>query len=103
MSFAQMEQEDLFNPKNARFNGSDYVPDRDNKRLSGQISDIFNLMRDGAPRTLAEIADATGHPETSVSAQLRHLRKERFGSHKVEKKHKGGGLYKYQLIENKEG
>ena len=82
----------------ARFNGPAYDPARDNARLGGQILRIFDLMQDGNWRTLREIAQATGDPESSISAQLRHLRKRRFGSHTVEREHVGGGLYRYRLI-----
>ena len=80
------------------FNGSDYIPDRDDARLSGQIRRVYNVMNDGIPRTLAQIARATGDPEASVSAQLRHLKKDRFGAFIVEKEHKGNGLYEYRLL-----
>lgn len=80
-----------------RFNGSDYEPRRDDTRLAGQQARIRDLMVDGRWRTLREIADATGAPEASVSAQLRHLRKPRFGGWLVEKTHLGRGLYRYRL------
>ena len=85
-----------------RFNGDDYVPERDNPRLKSQYDRVFYLMRDGKPRTLGEISAATGDPESSVSAQLRHMRKERFGSHEVLRERQGAGLYTYQLIVNEE-
>lgn len=87
-------------PKRPRFNGPDYVPARDNARLGAQILRVFNLMRDAQWRTLREIEAATGDPAASVSAQLRHLRKKRFGSHTVEREHRGEGLYAYRLIVN---
>ena len=71
-------------------------PGRTN-RLSGQLKDIFELMRDGKRRTLDDISRATGHPPTSISAQLRHLRKKRFGAWAVSKEHLGNGLYHYWL------
>jgi hypothetical protein len=84
----------------ARFNGADYVASRDNPRLAGQMLRIFNLCKDGQWRTLEQIANATGDPENSVSAQLRHFRKARFGGHTVNRQHQGNGLYLYQLIVN---
>lgn len=93
-------QGDLFN---SDFNGSDYNRKFDHSRLKGQALDIFNLMKDEKFRTLDEIAQATNHPHASISAQLRHLRKERFGSHIVDKQSRGdrsNGLYEYQLIVN---
>lgn len=80
------------------FNGSDYVPERDDVRLGPQLERVYSVMKDGLPRTLRQIANATGDPEASISAQLRHLKKERFGSHRVEKENKGGGLYEYKLL-----
>jgi hypothetical protein len=79
------------------FNGEDYDPLRDNSRLSAQLNRIKNLMFDGKSRTLREIAEVTGDPEASISAQLRHLRKERFGAHTVNKKYLGSGLYTYAV------
>ena len=91
-------QQDLFNkPFEPHFNGPDYVPERDWKRLNTQIANIYDLMRDQNWRSLRTISAATGYPEASISAQLRHLRKTRFGSHTVNKKHLGNGFYHYQL------
>jgi len=67
-------------------------------RLRGQIKRIFECVKDGRWRTLADIARETGDPITSVSAQLRHLRKERFGAHTVERRHDGDGLYSYRVL-----
>lgn len=80
------------------FNGPEYLPERDWERLTTQLGRVFHCMKDRRWRTLREIANETGDPEASVSAQLRHLRKKRFGSHTVNRKHVSGGLYKYQLI-----
>lgn len=85
-----------------RFDGSDYEPTRDDARLTGQLLRVWNVVRGGHWRTLREIADMTGDPESSISAQLRHLRKPRFGGHQVEKEYVGNGLYRYRLIANKE-
>ena len=86
----------------AMFNGSDYVPDRDDERLSSQLKRVYECMRDGEPRSLHEIATITGDPEASISAQLRHLRKPRFGGHAVTKSYEGNGLYLYVLTVRKE-
>ena len=81
------------------FDGADYVPPRDDARLTGQLDRIWTLMRDGLWRTLPGIADATGDPPASVSAQLRHLRKPRFGGHIVERRYLANGLYEYRVIQ----
>ena len=82
------------------FDGVDLNQERDAPRLTGQIKRIYALMKDGHKRTLDCIALATGAPHASVSAQLRNLRKDRFGAHTVERNHLGGGLYEYSLIVN---
>lgn len=81
-----------------RFDGSNYDHSRDSQRLGIQLSKIFNLMKDGIHRSLAQIESYTGEPQASISAQLRHLRKQRFGAHTVNKTYLGNGLYTYQLI-----
>ena len=82
------------------FNGSDYIQERDGKRLTKQFHKVLNLMQDGKYRTLPEISDLIHEPPASISAQLRHFRKKSFGSHIVNKKYLGNGLYSYQLILN---
>lgn len=81
-----------------RFNGPVYDQERDGDRLSRQHLRVRELMADGQWRTLAEISALTGDPPASVSAQLRHLRKPRFGAHLVEKRHLGRGLYQYRVL-----
>jgi Fic family protein len=98
-----MKQGEFSFDQELRFNGSDYVPELDNARLTGQLLRIFNCMKDKKYRTLGEIEKITGDPQSSISAQLRHLRKERFGSHVVNKRPRGNrenGLFEYQLIIN---
>jgi hypothetical protein len=41
----------------------------------------------------------TGAPPASVSAQLRHLRKPRFGGFTVEKRYLRDGLYTYRVTD----
>jgi len=86
------------------FGGPVFDPAKDTKRLTGQLLRIFNVMADGTWRTLPEIAEATGDPEASISAQLRHLRKPEFGAHAVDKRRRGSetsGLWEYRLIPSK--
>ena len=85
-------------PEKLRFDGDDYVPPRDDPRLTKQYHRIFALMRDGAWRSLPAIERATGDPPASISAQLRHMRKARFGGHTVNRRYLGDGLYEYQLV-----
>lgn len=85
-----------------RFDGAVYDHARDSKRLSTQYDKVFAYMSDGEFKTLGQISTATGAPEPSASALLRDMRKERFGSHTVNRRYKGNGLYEYQLVINKE-
>jgi hypothetical protein len=85
---------------NLWFDGDDYNHERDSDRLTGQLLRIFEVVKDSRWRTLKEIALLTGDPEASISAQLRHLRKPRFGSHEVEKQYVDRGLYKYRVLIN---
>lgn len=87
--------------KTARFNGPDYVPELDNVRLVGQCLRVFNCMEEGSWRTLGEIEYITGDPQASISAQLRHLRKKRFGGYVIKKRRRGdrkNGLFEYKLL-----
>lgn len=86
----------------AHFDGPDYDPIVDKYRLTKQIKRVYLLMRDEAWRSLRDIEIATGDPQSSISAQLRHLRKEKFGSHTINKKRsrREGGTWLYQLIVN---
>ena len=80
------------------FNGPEYVPARDNERLLSQLERIRELMLDHRWRTLMEIRLSTGDPEASISAQLRHLRKTRFGGYKISRRmRQRAGLYEYKL------
>jgi hypothetical protein len=79
------------------FNGADYTPERDNPRLTKQLGDVFNAMMSGERHTLAELEAKTGHPQASISAQLRHLRKPRFGGFTIEKQFTGNGTYVYWM------
>jgi len=86
----------------AQFDGDDYKPERDDARLARQYARIFDLMKDGKWRSLYDIWYLTGDPESSISAQLRHMRKRRFGAHTVNRRYVDSmdGLYEYQLIVN---
>jgi hypothetical protein len=89
------------NSTSVRFNGADYLPERDNERLSKQLDRVVWAMKDEQWHTLGAVSRMTGDPEASVSAQLRHLRKPRFGGHTVERRYVNNGLYEYKLIFNR--
>ena len=86
--------------RNPEFNGSNYSKKFDYKRLSCQLDRVKAFMRPGIWATLSEISDATGDPQASISAQLRHLRKKKFGSFIVDKRLRGepkNGLWEYRV------
>ena len=86
----------------AKFAGAVYNPACDDDRLTKQIGRVWNSMIDGCWRTLAEIEALTRDPQASISAQLRHLRKPRFGAYLVDKRPRGErsrGLFEYRVRE----
>ena len=87
----------------AKFVGSDYVPARDDARLSRQMDRVRDFMLGhGGWYTLAEIAEAISEPPSSISAQLRHLRKAKFGGYAVQKRQRTGskgGTFEYHVAE----
>ena len=91
------------------FDGPEFDERADALRLTGQIRRVADCMKDEQWRTLSEIATWTGDPEASVSAQLRHLRKEKFGKHTVDRQRRGiparrtSGLWEYRLRIRKAG
>jgi len=91
------------------FSGSDYDPAIDFVRLKGQMLRVYACLQ---PRnewwTLREIEEETGDPQASISAQLRNLRKEKFGGHTIERRRRAscvdttgstivGGQWEYRL------
>lgn len=93
-------------PGPVHFDGVTYNVHFDYSRLRGQLAAVYDIMRDGQWRTIAEIAvrvmRSTGHwpSEASISARLRDLRKQRYGCHNVERRRRGEpteGLYEYRL------
>lgn len=83
--------------------GATYDEDRDGDRLNRQMRDVFRIVSSGGWFTLDELASRTGHPEASISARLRDLRKARHGGHTVNKTYLGHGLWAYQVNLNEEG
>jgi len=81
-----------------QFDGETYEPARDHHRLNAQLARVLSVVRDGQWRTLADLAQATGDPEASISARIRDLRKEKFGGYVVERRHVERGLFEYRLV-----
>lgn len=62
------------------------------------MSRVYNAVLDGEWHTLDQLARTTGDPPASVSAQLRHLRKKRFGGHTIDRRYVENGLYEYRMV-----
>jgi hypothetical protein len=69
----------------------------DAARLGAQQRKVYDLMQDGAWRTLYEIACKTGAPEASASARLRDLRRAGLV---VERRRMASmpGLWEYRVV-----
>lgn len=80
------------------FDGETYVPKRDHVRLTGQLYEVWSVMKDGRWRSLHEIHEVTGIQHQSVSARLRDFRKEKFGGHEVDRMSSEPGHFLYRLI-----
>lgn len=81
-----------------QFDGVD-VQIADHARLQRQLDKVLAYIRDYRWHTLQEIADSLPAPHASVSAQLRNLRKARFGGYTILRRRsvQGSGLYEYRL------
>lgn len=82
----------------SRFDGDDYDDARDRPRLGRQLQAVYDIMKDGEPHTIEEVATRTGFPQQSVARQIRYLRAPRFGGHTVEREYVGDGLYTYRMV-----
>lgn len=78
-------------------------------KLHKDVASIKKAMRDGGWMTLEEIqnrewwnrpADKMRNdtPIQTVSARVRDLRKEKFGAHRVERRHAGNRVWEYKLF-----
>lgn len=77
--------------------GQTFDAKRDGARLNKQAQDVFDYMTRHNWSTLYQISYGTGHPEASVSARLRDLRKPKFGGHKVERRYVVKGMWQYRV------
>lgn len=94
-----MTQPDLFTHA-PRFDGSDFDPALDQARLTKQIGRVYAALESGRWLTLRELAGITGDGEASISAQTRHLKRQRFGAHDIQKRRRGDparGCWEYHL------
>ena len=75
--------------------------DKDTPRNGTQLQRVHNALKSGAWLTLPEIHAITNDPVSSISANIRHLRKPEHGTHNIKKRRRGAaerGLFEYKLI-----
>lgn len=96
------------NWKGNTFDGAVYEEEKDVVRLSGQIERVHTILAQSKDvwLTVSEIQIKIANefllddPECSISAQIRNLRKERFGGYMIEKQRRGSedsAIWEYQL------
>ena len=78
--------------------------EQDVPRILTQLEKIKAYLSTGQWVTLAEIEAYTGYPQASISSQIRHLRKAKFGAYLVTKRRRveGGGTWEYRLMPREE-
>ena len=77
-----------------RFSGKTFEHDRDFERLGKQMRETIAYMISHDWVTLAEVGEAIGAPEASVSARLRDMR-NKYG-YEVERRYVANGLHQYR-------
>ena len=88
------------------FQGDDFDPTRDGKRLGAQLQRVYNVMKDGrwySHQEIVEILMWGGKPrekEASIARQVRYLRD--IPGCDVRRRHDGEGLYRYRMVFTKE-
>lgn len=77
-----------------------------NAKLAGQILRVYEQLASGQWLTLPELHERTGDSVSSISAQIRHLRKPENGGYIIRKRRRGrvaSGLFEYRLFQSGEG
>ena len=69
------------------------------ERISGQVEIIRQFIEGKGPMTVDEVMAGTGlKSPTGTSANIRSLRKEKYGSRIVKRTYLGNGLYSFELM-----
>ena len=76
--------------------------EQDVPRLMSQREKIKTYLSTHQWYTLAEIEAYTGYPQASISAQMRHLRKPKFGRYQIAKRRRTPGTWEYRLLPREE-
>lgn len=99
-----MNQPDLFSQPVPRFDSGIELTKADHVRLGAQIKRVLAVLQEGGWWSVPEIKTriwskyGIEDPETSISAQIRNLKKERHGEHTVERRSEGRGFYRFRLV-----
>lgn len=92
------------------FDGVTYEAKHDELRLTGQLGDVYEVMKDGGWYTLEDIqglaatntraaGEKKWHSQAGISARIRDFRKEKFGGYSVERRRtRHPGLWEYRLV-----
>jgi hypothetical protein len=64
---------------------------------------LLSVVKDGKWRTIKQLSDATGNIPTAASANMRNLRKAKYGGYIIERRHLGNGLYEYRMALDEDG
>ena len=89
------------------FDGETYEPSLDRERLGKQARAVYEVMIGGYWFTLRQIVLLCNEmdvwpSEAGVSARVRDFRKDKFGSHIVNRRRSdASGVFEYQLIDPK--
>lgn len=80
--------------------GATFQESLDGERVRTQMQVIRDFMLSHDFVTLSEIEHCLKYPSASISAQLRHLKKDKFGGYELEKKRlsiNNAGTWLYKL------
>ena len=82
-----------------RFDGWHFDAKKDQERLTKQMRGIYKVLKEAKVwLTVSEIEEETGYAQPSISAQLRNMRKEKFGSLDVRGRYREGTrIFEYKL------
>jgi len=84
-------------PSPQKFGGETYDPKLDEARLTGQLSRVYECLKDGQWWTLQRLKVTAGGSEAGISARIRDLRKSKWGAHKIERRRVSDGLWEYRM------
>jgi hypothetical protein len=88
---------EVASPSEPCADGTTYSHALDHARLALQRVAVRAAMAGSVWRSLADLAALTGHPEASISARLRDLRKARFGGLTVDRRRRTIGTWEYRV------